>query len=378
MMRSSLLLLLVCATGCPKAPVRSGDPTLPEAVDTIAAKTPHAELEAGAASLDPALRARSLHLLVLTSDDVQAWTLGALYDPSEWVQRSAIMALAQRPDGQEGLTRFAEHAQVEPTARALAALELPRGAVDLVSAYQRSSSPWERLPLALAAWHHGDAAALDVIHAALRTGELPLDLQLMDTLVTHGDPSLLESLAVAQERSEPELSTALAATRLRLGDASGEVELRQALGGDPHEQMEVLDQLATWDDPVATALIRKAQATGPDLVRTHAALLLTARTAQQTQRLEAALEDSDREVRLLGVEAASQALSHGPAHRNLARTAVEVLRQGATDLDPTVRAAAARALGVHGGVRHLDVLEPLLEDEVQQVRIEAAGALLRG
>lgn len=370
---SMRLLFLLCLAGCPKAPSAVGDPTLPEAVAEVEAQAPRAELEAAAESLDPAVRARALHLLVRTTDALDTWVPRALYDPSAWVQRAAVDALMERPDGTAALVSYVEREEADPIGRSLAALALPSGDVTL-DAWREATAPWDRLPLALAAWHHGDAEAEAAVEAALRTGELPLDLPLMDAIVQHGAESWLPALAEAQERAEPELGTALAAARLQLGDPKGEVELRRALSGDVHQQMEVLDRIATWEG--AAPLIRKAQAGGPDLVRTHAELLLTARTGQQPQRLAAALEHADREVRLLGIHAAAQALRHGPADRGLAKAAVEVLKQGVADPDPSVRAAAARALGNHGGPAHGDVLRPLLTDEVQQVRVEAAGALL--
>jgi len=373
-----LLLILVVSTGCPKAPSALGDPTLPEAVEAVDAQAPQALLESASESLDPAVRARALHLLVLSSDDVEGWGARALFDPSPWVQRGAIRALSTRPEAGAPLLRgFVERDDTDPTARSLAALLLPRGSVDLTEAWATVAEPWDRLPLALAAWHHGDDDARPAVEAALRTGELPLDLDLMDAVALHGDASLLPSLADAQDRVEPELATAIAAVRMRLGDPKGEVELRRALGGDVYERMEVLDRIATWDDPAAEALIRKASSAGPDLARSYGELLLTARTGQHAQRLSEALQSVDRDVRLLGVEASAQALGHGPADRALARSAVEVLREATGDPDPAVRASAARALGAHGGPDHADLLQALLADEVQQVRVEAAGALLR-
>ncbi len=278
MMRSLPLLLLALA-GCPKAAPSLGDPTLPEAVAEVEAQAPVDELLRGTESLDPGLRARALDLTLRTTDDLDTWAPRALFDPSPWVQRAAVHALAALPtEGPDRLAAYVARDDADPTVRALAALELRVGSVDLTDAWKAAAAPWDRAPLALAAWHHGDADARPALEAALRTGELPLDLELMDALVQHGDASLLDALADAQDRVEPELGTALAAVRLRLGDSKGEVELRKALGGDVHERMEVLDRLASWDDPAAEALIHKAASAGPDLVRTHAELLLTART----------------------------------------------------------------------------------------------------
>ncbi len=373
-----LVMILIASTGCPKAPSALGDPTLPEAVEAVDAQTPQALLASASESLDPAVRARALHLLVLSSDDLTGWGARALFDPSPWVQRAALRALSTRPEAGAPLLRgYVERDNTDPTARSLAALQLPRGSVDLADAWAQVAAPWDRLPLALAAWHHGDDDARAAVEATLRTGELPLDLDLMDALALHGDASLLPALADAQDRVEPELATALAAVRIRLGDPKAEVELRRSLGGDVYERMEVLDRIATWDDPAADALIRKASSAGPDLARSYGELLLTARTGQHTQRLSEALQSVDRDVRLLGVEAAAQALSHGPADRALARGAMEVLREATADPDPAVRSSAARALGEHGGPDHADLLQAMLADEVQQVRIEAAGALLR-
>lgn len=56
---------------------------------------------------------------------------------------------------------------------------------------------------------------------------------------------------------------------------------------------------------------------------------------------------------------------------------VELYRSGSTDADAAVRAAAARALGLHGSARDAALLVPLLQDPDQLVRWHAAIGLQR-
>lgn len=371
-------LLLPLLLACHRPPAALGDPTLPEAVEAVETQGPEQILIDAAAHLDPTIRARALHWLVRTTSDLDTWGPRARFDPSPWVQRAAIGAfVARSPPANAELEALALQPGADPAVRALAALSLPAGSIDLTGVWRDAPAPWDRVPLALAAGFHGDADAAAALDAALRTGDLDLDLPLMDALARYGSPALLPALAVAQERAEPELGIAIATARLRLGDPQGEVVLRKALGDDTHTRMEVLDRMATWADPTADGLIRKAHSAGPDLVRLHADLLLTARTGAQASRLTDTRAAPDREVRLLGVQAAGLALRSGPASRALARTAVEVLADALTDTDPAVRAEAVHLLGDHGDRAHVTALEALLLDEVQAVRIEAAGVLSR-
>ena len=56
---------------------------------------------------------------------------------------------------------------------------------------------------------------------------------------------------------------------------------------------------------------------------------------------------------------------------------VELYRSGAADADAAVRAASARALGLHGAARDAELLVPLLQDQDQLVRWQAAIGLQR-
>ncbi|MFP4144155.1 MAG: HEAT repeat domain-containing protein [Phycisphaeraceae bacterium] len=80
-------------------------------------------------------------------------------------------------------------------------------------------------------------------------------------------------------------------------------------------------------------------------------------------------DDPDRRQRGLARIAASDFGGEEPY--------VKMYRMLLTDPDPTVRATAARALGMHGSVADAGRIVPLLEDDAGYVRWEAAKALQR-
>jgi len=55
----------------------------------------------------------------------------------------------------------------------------------------------------------------------------------------------------------------------------------------------------------------------------------------------------------------------------------EVLREALQDKSWIVRAAAAEALGVHGSLKDVTTLVPLLDDQQKEVRYRAAAAIVR-
>jgi HEAT repeat protein len=369
--------LVVALAGCPKAGTTGPvDPTLPEQAEEVEPKEPLPQLKAGADSLDPSPRARALALLV-EHVGPDPWGRRALLDPTSWVRRAGIEALAARgdPESRAMLEAVAADAQADPYLRGLAAMRV-RGPVAtraIVSALAEEREPWRVAPLALAAVQLGDGTALPVLQAALEAGELPLDLAFLEEVGRSGSGEVAAALALAQDRVEDELVLPVAAARMMLGDAAGEQALRKALS-DPDEErrMEALDYVVLVDHPAAVTLLRRASSLGPERVRWYADLALAARTGGGAETFERAFASADRDVRMLSVRFAAASAEQHPSRRSPWPVVVDALR----DPDATIRATAARGVAA----LHLDearaATEALLSDEVQIVRIEAAAALL--
>jgi HEAT repeat protein len=168
----------------------------------------------------------------------------------------------------------------------------------------------------------------------------------------------------------------VAAARLMLGDASAEQPLRKALGdADEERRLEAIDFLVELDHPAATALLHKASTSGPDLASSYAEVALAAREGTDADVFERAYASPDRELRALAVRFAAEAATGG-ASRRQAKTAEKLVLQAFGDPDPGVRSAAARAAAALGLASATAPLTTLLADEIEPVRIEAAGALL--
>ena len=129
------------------------------------------------------------------------------------------------------------------------------------------------------------------------------------------------------------------------------------------------------DHPAAVTLLRKAATSGPDLASIYAELALAAREGSTGEPFERAFDGPDRELRAMAVRFSAEAATVG-ANRRIAKTAERLLQLGLADPDPTVRAASARAAAELKLPSTTAPLTRLLADEVEPVRIEAAGALL--
>ncbi len=375
-----LLGACVAALGaCPHPTPDLVDPSLPEQLEPVEAKTPEAVLEDAAGQLDPSARAKALALLIEQLGP--AWDARGLGDPSPWVQRAAVSALIARGDApaQEALARFVGDPSRDRIVRSLAAVWLPGepAAAAIGGAWREAVQPWDRAPLALAALVNGDQEARAGLDAALQTGELPLDVELILEIGHTGDTELLPALAIAQTQVEPELRLAIAAARLLLGDATAEQPFRKALAAPNVEaRLEALDTLSDVDRPATVSLLSRARAEGPELVTWYAELSLAARSGTDPDLFLRAARDADREVRQLAVRASRAAAVGGTANKKVAKAAHRVVLERLADPDLSVRleaVAAARQLSL---AEAEPLVSRLLSDGSQMLRIEAAGTLL--
>ncbi|MBT3217743.1 MAG: HEAT repeat domain-containing protein, partial [Proteobacteria bacterium] len=315
-MRAHILLIAsLLSTGCPQRGVQQLDTTLPEATKSIDADEPEEILVAGAASLDPSLRGRSLELLVKGADEdlVMDFAPRALFDPDPWVQRVGALALCGRVDENPaalGLLEAYVQRDVDPYVRAsvgLALIDFPGIREVFVKAWRQEQKGWRIAPLALVAALLGDGEAEDALAQALRRGDVALEVEFLEQVGGSGLGGLVPALKEGNGRVEEEMELPFAAARLRLGDLSAEGVFRRELSGDNVErQLEAMDYLVAIDGPPANALLRRAKTSGVGYLRWYAALALGARNGEAAAFRQAMMDD-DWEIRLLAVRFAAVA-----------------------------------------------------------------------
>ena len=114
--------------GCLKHPSLAIDNTLPEAETVVGNVVPETILATAAESSDPTPRARSLGLLIATSDKPGDgdWAKRALEDADPWVQRAGVYALSDRLQDPGSVTLLEDFVATEadPYVRGAAGLRL--------------------------------------------------------------------------------------------------------------------------------------------------------------------------------------------------------------------------------------------------------------
>lgn len=371
------LFVLLALIGCPKKPVTSVDPQLPEEASDIEREAPRALLERYAASDEVSLRGHALGFLIAVDP-----SLGprGLHDPDGWVQRQAATALlAHGPS--EPLRDFVARPTADPYVRGEVALALPEAPV--VAAFEAESDPWRTPPLAYAALARGHQPALEPLTRSIARGELELDEAFVRSLgrcrsLSDVPPgacdSLLQALQEGEEWVEEELHLAYGVARMLLGDGSGEQLLRKALGEDLQRQVATLDLLVHVHTDEADALLRKARGGGEDLTRLYAEMILASRDEGAIDPFEQASSSRTTELRVLSARLAGDRLAGG--EKKQARALEKLLETLAKDPSAAVREAAVQA-AVDADLTLPGVYEAALVDESPRVRILGAGGLLQ-
>jgi HEAT repeat protein len=387
------LVLIAAATGlsaCQHRPPESAATTAraPSARPSLPEKALVA-LTAGAADLDVSDREHAIYTLVryTPADGGGSWAPRGLGDPSPYVQRAAIRALAERsaePNAREMLRSFGRKDSADAYNRALCAIALAdRGDVglkpELSAAWRRSGSSWDVAPLALAAWRLGDAEALPALEAALREGVFPLETSFFDLLGRVGAPEFAPALAEALPGIEDALALTVAGTLVRLGSSAGEARLREALAsGREEEALEALDILADLTPEQAGALVEKARGQG-GFVGSYAKLVQVGWGDGGTGPALNGLESRDRETRMLAFQALThRSSSKTPLGVKDLRDARQHAASALDDESPAVQVAAIRFLGAAGLPEDVPALDAILAAEGgSPLRVEAAAAIVR-
>jgi hypothetical protein len=341
-------------------------------------------LRLGAQDLDVEIRLKALGCLIRSAPEPGAgtWTPRALWDPSPFVQRAALDALAGRmvePETRLAVAGIAARSDADPYVRGFAGGILADSGERVASiseAWRQAGAPWQAAPLALAAARMGDPEAPAAVARALAEGEFPLEVTFFLAIGHSGLEDLVPSLEEAAATVEEDLVLPVAAALVGLGASTGEVLFRQALGGPEERRMEALDFLADLDLDVARDLVRGAtEGDGP--AARYARLVLVGWGEMPLEEAMAAATDPDREIRALAVRAIGRALGARPARAE--GRAQPALADALGDPEPIVRLEAIRALGRVSRPGDRDRLRPFLAPEdgrVDLLAIEAARALV--
>ncbi|MBN1334485.1 MAG: HEAT repeat domain-containing protein [Deltaproteobacteria bacterium] len=347
-------------------------------------EVPLGVLGAGAEDLDVEIRSKALACLVRRAPEPGGgtWTARALWDPSPYVRRAAIRALARRleeTEARDALASVVGRADVDPYTRGLAGTVLAdagdkRVAGVLSEAWRTASAPWQAAPLALAAARMGDPQAPAAVARALEGGEFPLEVSFFLSIGRSGLSGLAPALVEAAASVEEDLLLPVAAALVGLGAPEGEALFDQALSGSEDQQMEALDILAFLPGDVARRLVRSA-ARGDGHPARYARLLRVGWQETSSKEAVRAAVDPDREIRSLAIQALGRAL-HSSSRDDRAHGA---LVQALSDPEPVVRLEAIRSLGRIGHPEDRDLFLPFLASgsgRPDLFEIEAASAIL--
>ena len=367
------LLLAGCAARSPTI-----TPTLTTPVSATVTLEPRVRLvlEAGAADLDVDVRMRALTTLIRTSSEPGggAWWARGRYDPSDYVRRAAIAALASRPDRDVTAPQLLLLAQ-DPNdgcwtrgaaANALAPLPPERALPD---------DPCPSLLLARA--RAGDAAATERLGAWLRSADLPLELAFLRALGRSDVPALAAPLREALDAAEPEVRLAGAVALLGLDPTAARAVLEPALrGSDEDTALEAIELLVASGDPSAPELLRVARIAGPPTARVVSSLALVGLGEADLNEAIRRTDDPDREVRVAAYRAVAARLTREPDARGADR-ARDAAREALHTDDPAAQDTAIATLAASPRAPDRAALTALLDDPSMLTRVRAADALAR-
>jgi HEAT repeat protein len=357
-------LLAACAS-------RPSTPLPVEAAAAQAAATAPSELtpkvrlvlEAAAADLDVDVRRRALGVLVRVRPET--WAERALHDPSTYVRRAGIAALAAR-GGADVLLRRTAAEDADCWTRGDAAWHLSAAdALGLEAA--GCAAVWA------AQARHGHASATDALSGWLRASDLPIELTFLRRLgaLAPVAPALRDALATA----EPEVRLAGAAALLAHEPGHARTVLEPALrSSDEDVALEALELLLATDGDQVAPLLRVVRTAGPRTARDVAALALVGKGEGALAEAIARVDDPEREVRVAAYRAVAERLRREPEARGADRARASA-RQASDSADPVVQAAAIAVLRGSPHEEDRAALLALLDAESLLTQVLAAEAL---
>ncbi|MFI4916282.1 MAG: HEAT repeat domain-containing protein [Phycisphaerales bacterium JB060] len=289
------------------------------------------QLEEMAGHPDPVIRGNALEALLDAPGRAGVWLERGLSDESPGVRAVALTGI-----GQSRRSELAEQAR------------------PLLG----DQSPWVRLSAAYALAANGDTSGMQEIVQALMGSDVPrLRAQAAFVLGELGNrsalPLLHDAVAKPMPMAQPSqvrlMSLQMSEAMVKLGDAGQIQPIRAALYPARAEDLE------------ATALAARVLGEVGDHASESQLAFLTARLDDQGNMLPP-------EVRLSAVYALAQ----------LGKTQGDTIAMAyLDDSRGSVRGLSALTLGEIGNTRHLDVIEPLMEDPDPSVRVHASAAVVR-
>jgi hypothetical protein len=369
-LRNGLVLALLLA-GCARKDKVSLDPTLPDG-KAVAVGTPDEVLDEAASASDPTLRGIALYwrLVGVDAAELTRWVMQGTYDPEVWVQRQVADALLQRLDVsqvREMLGDYVGRAAGDPyvrgrVARGLAAASLPEASA--IEGTWRRVETWKGAPLALAALQIGDAEAITVIGAALRSAEVRDDDEFFAAVGQSGMPDLAEAAAAGAALAEDATAVRLSLLRGLLGDGPGAKVWRDALrDADGRVQQDAVGLLLPLPPELRAQWAAEAKRASDKAAKEMAALF----ASPSGDRLVKAAKHDSAVVRRL-VQVLARELTGAEA--------APVVALGLRDDDHDVRRGALRIAALLGVTSERATIEALARDPRREVRVAAAGALL--
>jgi hypothetical protein len=288
-----------------------------------------AALEEGTSDLDVGVRRVALAALVAADPAAGGgpWALRGRYDPSEYVRRAVVDALAGRlrePETRAAVRAILADAGADPWTRGAAALALVDGAragtvpeaerADDRAVVVRSAAEVHgarAAALLLAAAAVGDGPAAERLREQIASGNLPLELWMVRAIGAHPEAGLAAALVGGIDVGEPEVRLAVAAALLALGDGTGERVLGEALAADEDTALEALDYLADTPSPRALSVLGAAPITAP-IIREASEILRFAHGDGNARAVAQARAGPDQELRRYAARAAARRFAAGP------------------------------------------------------------------
>lgn len=376
---SRFLFLVFLAVSCVKSKEVVEKPLHEVAVNP----TSFSVLELGASQLDISIRMRALAELIRLSPDPAGgiWADRALVDPSPYVQKSGVDAVANRlpePRAFELLRACVSRDEISPYIRGRAGFYLAKagdtstGPV-LAQAWRNTPNAWDAAPLALAAGMMGDLEAVTPIIQALSEGAIPLEV---DFIMGLGDSGLdlVSEMIDSKDLLEESLQIPLGLALIKKGKAIGETIVREFLTGEDEQlALEVLDYLSDYDIPETKTLLQKAESSPFLSVKRYARLIQVSRGEAPIDEAFELFEQENRELRAEVIFSLAEAVRSGVSKGD-ERKARELIRSSLEEDELFVNQAAAKALGIIGG--ETELLESLINiEELDLFQIELAVAI---
>lgn len=358
--------LLLTACGGVKAPAPV--PALPDG-PVVQAEAPRVVLEAGAASPSPGVRGAALRWLTLLTppDKLIRWAMQGMYDPDPWVQGRVIDALVARiehPEVVDLLLDFCGRGSADPYVRARAGAALMEaGHADRLDGMKQAWSgqpEWRAAPLAVVALRLGERGALAPLYVALARSSFRDDLFFLYALRHLAEePDVQRAVGEGLAFADESMELAFALAQLSMGLPEGDASLRALLSSSSGAaRWDAFEAVLAAPEPLRSSGVAAALR-GQDRLLKKTAAFVRKPSAGKGRALMAT---GDGVVQVI-------VLREDP------NPTAALLATGLASGTPEVRREAIKAVERAARLELRAAVANMLTDEVEVVRVEAAGAI---